>query len=779
MEPGLRLLIQLVLEFAPVFVNIIHKRSEESLTTARYQVPNLIQGFLETINNINDIDNSNQSLEQEKLWQQQLVAYQRETQAQIANQQRETALKLPEVNKILDSWPLRLYPSQILESHHSYGRKPLKVFIAPPKIHFDKFDNQVETYSEIELMLAEGLREFINKNYPLHSPTRPIEFLAGAWDSKRFHSESSIKALFGMLKTEPILILESENDGDYLNFRIAYWGLTQGTYYYKTISRLPYKAIVQNSAKNRALEWKRIRDELIEIGVDVEEINEFGQDNVFNLAILEKTEKWQAKGIDISKLSLQYRVNQQDIEQLCQVLITCHSLVTAWVADIYHLGNHDVPPLLPELLPSLLKDAIDVQSLQTIATSYKQVYEALEKERLYWIPELSVQLAQSLAHLPDSSWAQAEVDYSINAWLELRQVSLQQFTSPLEAMQSALKIEDEEYIQKLREYFTAIGDRHSLESVEKLLEAIATLKYKRSLEYPDLTKTITGHSGKVTSVDISIDGEVLVSGCTDQTVNIWNFPTGKLIRTLTGDLGEVSSVAISPDGNFLAVGSGVHPRSNVKVWHLKTGKLLHTLLGHQKPVNVVVISPDGQILASGSNKIKIWNLQKGDRICTLWHSSAVHAVAISPDGTILASGSSDNKIRLWNPRTGDPLRTLNSHDQEVKAIAISRDGQFLFSGSGDTTIKIWHLITGQILHTLTGHSGDIQSLTTSRDGQFLFSGSGDTTIKIWRISTGELLHTLTGHSASVNSVAISPDGNFLASGSADQTIKIWQIDQIQ
>ncbi|BCL39480.1 WD40 repeat domain-containing protein [Nostoc sp. MS1] len=776
MEPGLKLLIQLVLEFAPVFVTILNKRSEEALATTKEQLPTLIEGFIETVYTFND-NNAEKSSAKETL-QQQLAAYQRETQTQIANQQRDTALKLPEVNKILDNWPLRLYPSQILESHHSYGHKPLKVFIAPPKIQFDQFDNKTETAADIESMLAEGLRNFINKNYSFQNLTRPIEFLAGAWDSKRFHSESSIKALYGMLKTEPILILESENDGDYLNFRIAYWGLGQGTYYYKTISRLSYKEIVQNSAKKRALEWKQIRDELLEIGAEVEEINQLGQDNIFNLALLEKAEKWQAQGIDISKLSLQYRINQQDIEQLCQVLITCHCLVAGWVADIYHLVNYDVPPLLPELLPSLLKDAIDLQSLQAFATSYKQVYEALEKQRLYWIPELSMQLAQSLSHLSDSSWAQTEVEYSITTWLELRQVSLQQFTHPLEAMQSAVKIEDEEYIQKLRKYFTAIDDRTSLQLTDKLIDAIATLKYKRSLESPNLSKTITGHSGKVTSIAISPDGEVLVSGCTEQAVNIWNFPTGKLIRTLTGNLGEVSSVAISPDGNFLAVGSGVHPRSNVKVWHLTTGKLLHTLLGHQKPVNVVVISPDGQLLASGSNKIKIWNLQKGDRICTLWHSSAVHAVAMSKDGTVLASGSSDNKIRLWNPRTGDPIRTLNKHDGEVKAIAISPDGQFLFSGSADTTIKIWHLITGQVLHTLTGHTADVTSLATSPNGQYLFSGSADTTIKIWRISTGELLHTLTGHSATVNSVAVSPDNNHLASGSADQTIKIWQIDKI-
>lgn len=162
MEPGLKLLIKLVLEFAPVFVAMIDKRSENSLTTTKYQLPNLIQGFVETVNSIDHDNNSRKSFEQEKIRQQQLAIYQRETQVQIANQQRDTALKLPEVNKILDSWPLRLYPSQILDSHN-YGYKPLKIFIAPPKIQFDKFDHKGEIGSEIELMLAEGLRDLLIK----------------------------------------------------------------------------------------------------------------------------------------------------------------------------------------------------------------------------------------------------------------------------------------------------------------------------------------------------------------------------------------------------------------------------------------------------------------------------------------------------------------------------------------------------------------------------------------------------------------------------------------
>ncbi|MBW4451705.1 MAG: WD40 repeat domain-containing protein [Nostoc indistinguendum CM1-VF10] len=782
MQQGLRLLIQLVLEFAPVVAELVHKRSQDSLALSKYEPIEAIPQLLKALNTSDQQSSYVEDFEQERIFQQQLVADNHQTRLRIAEQERETALKLPEVNKILDSWPLKLYPSQILD-RTNYERTPLKIFIAPPQIHFDQFnDNKDEKISQIELMLAEGLRDFLNNHYSLHSEVRPTELLAGAWDSKRFHSESSIKALFGMLKTEPILILESENDGDYLNFRIAYWGLGQSNYYYKTIARLPYREVLEESAKRRALEWKKLRDELVALGEDLEEINQIGKENVANLAILEKVEKWNEKGIDISSLSLQYQVNRQDFEQLCQVLITYHCLVAGWVADVYHLVDGGVPPLLPELLPSLLSDTFDLQSVQIIASSYKQVYQALENERCYWIPELALQLAQSLCHLSDAyggklrSWANEQLSFSVNTWLQLRQISLQDSRNPLQAMQSAVSVKDEEYVRKLREYFVAVGDSQSIADVEEILNCVANLKHQVTLQHIVLSHTLTGHSEKVTSVVISSDSESLVSGCADKTIKVWNLKTGKLIRTLTEDLGKISSVAISPDGHYLAVGSCQHPKSNVRVYNLNSDKLLHTLLGHQKPVNCVAISPDGQILASGSNKIKIWNLHKGDRICTLWHSFAVNAAAISPDGTILASGSSDNKIRLWNPRTGDPLRTLNGHSGEVKSVIISPDGEILFSGSADKTIKIWHLATGKVLYTLTGHLEEVKSLAISPDGKILFSGSADQTIKIWHLQTGDLLQTITEHSGAVNSIAMSKDGQFLATGSSDKTIKIWQIN---
>ena len=46
-------------------------------------------------------------------------------------------------------------------------------------------------------------------------------------------------------------------------------------------------------------------------------------------------------------------------------------------------------------------------------------------------------------------------------------------------------------------------------------------------------------------------------------------------------------------------------------------------------------------------------------------SSQVLSVAFSPDGNTIASGSYDKSIKLWNPQTGDLIRTLEGINEYI------------------------------------------------------------------------------------------------------------------
>jgi formylglycine-generating enzyme required for sulfatase activity len=255
------------------------------------------------------------------------------------------------------------------------------------------------------------------------------------------------------LKSEPTLILESEVDGDLINLRLAYWSGGQAIYLYKTvISDFPYREILDWSAKTRALEWEtNVKKKLLDLGKSEAEINQkYGGDNALNLEILKEQEILQAAGIPVEQ---HFYTNHQDLAKLCQFLTAYHNLLTAFFADAHYLIHYNLEPQLPQLLLEIVGEFseydVGVSMLQWAVDSLLDVFKALETDRLALIPDLSIDLAVNLAPLPDKSWAQKVLDYSVVSWLTARCLSLGTPEENLAALESVLAPEDVAYVDKL------------------------------------------------------------------------------------------------------------------------------------------------------------------------------------------------------------------------------------------------------------------------------------------------------------------------------------------
>lgn len=157
------------------------------------------------------------------------------------------------------------------------------------------------------------------------------------------------------------------------------------------------------------------------------------------------------------------------------------------------------------------------------------------------------------------------------------------------------------------------------------------------------------------SLVLSQDGQILITG-SYRKIKVWrtSCQEGNIIlldteplHTLMGHSHIVSSLAISADAKLLVSGS----RDKViKIWQLETGELLHTLKGHRDAVLAIALSPDGQIIASGSadKTIKLWHLQTGSLLGTFTgHANTVTALAFTASGDMLVSGSLDKTIKIW------------------------------------------------------------------------------------------------------------------------------------
>ena len=347
---------------------------------------------------------------------------------QITPKAEATSLKLPEIHKSLEYWPLRLLPSQLIHARLDDRPIPLKILVAPPQKNLEEFKSIGIEVQEIEGIVSQNLREFLGQNYSSQCLLRPTEFLGGAWNSNNFYGEASIKVLFGALQTEPTLILETGIESNYLVFRLGYWGGQQKQYCYETLFKLPYRSLLETSIEARALRWKETKNKLLELGKSPEEVAKLGGDNDVNLAVIEEIAELQAAGIETEELTFAYQVNRQDFAYFCQILSICQCLIAGWVTDIHYLIENNISPHLPEWLPQLLVGGAGEESEFVSATIrasislYQRVLQLLVQERPQSIPQLSLTLARSLFSL-EISLAKEQIEYSWQNWLQQRQLS--------------------------------------------------------------------------------------------------------------------------------------------------------------------------------------------------------------------------------------------------------------------------------------------------------------------------------------------------------------------
>ncbi|OGV56468.1 MAG: hypothetical protein A2X45_03380 [Lentisphaerae bacterium GWF2_50_93] len=210
--------------------------------------------------------------------------------------------------------------------------------------------------------------------------------------------------------------------------------------------------------------------------------------------------------------------------------------------------------------------------------------------------------------------------------------------------------------------------------------------------------------------------------------------------------------------------------------HSKNRCILTIGCGNQ--VSSVCFSPDGNRVVSGFSdyKLKLWDLKTGQYLRSfVGHNGPVTSVTFSLDGKFTLSGSDDKTIKLWDVKSNQCLLTFEGHKKTVNSVAFSTDGKFVLSGSDDHSIKLWDSGSGRCLRTFEGHDRSVTSVCFNPDSKTVLSGSGDRSIKLWDSESGRCLGTLEGHKSPVTSVSFDPNGKFALSGSWDHSMKLWDL----
>ena len=394
---------------------------------------------------------------------------------EIAIANRETAIAAIVKQKNLENSPILVTAENIITNINPDDIPVLRVFLSPPVLTHDPAKSN-QNFPVSEEFLSNYLRNFLNQ---YTNEGRPVQFMGGSWRSNVFREEAAAENLFAGLRVIPTLILDSSTANDDFYLRFGFWHINFKKYRYKTpIHQLPWVEVLYNFAKQRALNWQAKRQAHIDAGKPVADFDtRYGEETVKryqqNLRTLEIERVALEEGEDLSEIHRPYHLHKNDYNDLAEFIGICHALIAGLMADEYCLmflpPALRKTPLLPQLLPDILaKLPADEQNLVTeIVVGYCQaLYDNLAEEESALIPDLRLDLAESLLTLPEKKWAAAQLYLSVQDWLKLHGLPIPQQNQLLNALSAALTLDDLSYITKLNQCLQRLGATRQLSVIE-------------------------------------------------------------------------------------------------------------------------------------------------------------------------------------------------------------------------------------------------------------------------------------------------------------------------
>ena len=193
---------------------------------------------------------------------------------------------------------------------------------------------------------------------------------------------------------------------------------------------------------------------------------------------------------------------------------------------------------------------------------------------------------------------------------------------------------------------------------------------------------LKGHQSLITDVEISKNGQLLLTGSKDGTVILWNRNGNEMLKFHQSEA-EVSALAFGENNELIVVG---YSDQTIFSWDLY-GNKTNQFKGLQKSItSVKIISNDQYVLASSEDETaRLWSIN-GQKITEFkGHVDHVKFVTISSNGKYILTASKDNEIILW-ARNGKIISRYVSL-WDIQDIEFTDDGKGFYIGTSHGLFK--------------------------------------------------------------------------------------------
>ncbi|XP_027367461.1 angio-associated migratory cell protein-like [Abrus precatorius] len=249
-------------------------------------------------------------------------------------------------------------------------------------------------------------------------------------------------------------------------------------------------------------------------------------------------------------------------------------------------------------------------------------------------------------------------------------------------------------------------------------------------------KTLEGPGGDIEWLRWHPRGHILLAGFLDSTVRMWNTDRSSLLNTFTGHSHRVTCGDFTPDGKKICTGSD---DATMRIWNPRSGESIYVVKGHSyhdDGLTCLAISSTSTLALTGSKdgSVHIVHIPTGrvvDNGALGSHADSVECVGFAPSDSWAAVGGMDKRLIIWDV---EHLLSRGTCEHEDGVTCLSWLGaSCVATGGCDGKVRLWDSRSGECVKTFKGQTNVISSLSVSANGNYLVSDSYDGTARAFEV----------------------------------------------
>jgi len=282
---------------------------------------------------------------------------------------------------------------------------------------------------------------------------------------------------------------------------------------------------------------------------------------------------------------------------------------------------------------------------------------------------------------------------------------------------------------------------------------------------------IMAGTSHMNDVLFTADSKTLISAGMDNLIKLWSVPNFELVGEIAGHENSVNMLSLSPIGDLLVTGS---TDKTVRIWDFPSGNQREIL---EIKANGAYLSPNGKWLAATADAR--FTMFDFETLEVVWEMKTkkreIFALKFSPiKNTLTVAGMKSPEVRVLDPDTGESRRDIYAHDPFVMSFDYTPDEVHFASTGYDGTLKIWDANKGTLLHTYSLGAKGLMAVSTAPDNDTV-AVSLDNQLLLFSIKEAAMKKKIELKPKGVYQTDFSPDGRWLALASADKRVRVWDL----